>query len=94
MTENNEKSDGNGKDKDKDKEVTIEVNSKPVVLTEKFMTGEQIKAAGIAQGVQIQADFVLQLEKDDGEFDTIGDQEEIRIRKDMSFTAISPDDNS
>lgn len=79
---------------DKAKEVTVEVNSKPVVLTEKKMAGAEIKAAAIAQGVQIQNDFVLQLERANGEFDTIGDTDEVHIRKGLSFTAIAPDDNS
>lgn len=79
---------------DKDKAVTVEVNSRPVDLTEKKMTGAEIKAAAIAQGVQIQLDFVLQLERPNGEFDTIGDADELNIRKGLSFTAIAPDDNS
>lgn len=82
------------KEKGKDKDVTVEVNSRPVVLTEKKMTGAEIKAAAIAQGVQLQNDFVLQLERPNGEFDTIGDTDEVHIRKGLSFTAIAPDDNS
>lgn len=81
-------------DKDKNKVVTVEVNSRPVVLTEKKMTGAEVKQAAIAQGVQIQQDFVLQLERPNGEFDTIGDTDELHIRKGLSFTAIAPDDNS
>lgn len=78
----------------KDKAVTVEVNSRPVDLTEKKMTGAEIKATAIAQGVQIQPDFVLQLERPNGEFDTIGDADELNIHKGLSFTAIAPDDNS
>jgi Multiubiquitin len=76
------------------KGVTVEVNSRPVALTEKKMMGAEIKATAIAQGVQIQLDFVLQLERPNGEFDTIGDADELNIRKGLSFTAIAPDDNS
>lgn len=78
----------------KEKEVTVEVNSKTVVLTEKVMLGAEIKAAAIAQGVQIQPDFVLQMERPNGDFDTIGDNDPVHIRKGLSFTAIAPDDNS
>lgn len=78
----------------KAKDVTVEVNSKDVVLSDKTMTGAEIKAAAIAQGVQIQPDFVLQLERPNGEFDTIGDNDTVRVRKGLSFTAIAPDDNS
>ncbi len=81
-------------DSPKAKDVTVEVNSKEVVLSDKTMTGGEIKAAAIAQGVQIQPDFVLQLERPNGEFDTIGDNDTVRVRKGLSFTAIAPDDNS
>lgn len=94
MSNENSNGQGKDKDKDKDKEVTVEVNSKEVALTEKKMTGAEIKAAAIAQQVQIQPDFVLQLERPNGEFDTIGDSDEVHIRKGLSFTAIAPDDNS
>lgn len=79
---------------DKPKQVTVEVNGNPVVLDEKVMTGLEIKQAAIAQQVQIQADFVLQLERPNGEYDTIGDNDEVRVHKGMSFNAIAPDDNS
>lgn len=82
--------DGQGKEK----EVTVEVNSKEVLLSEKIMNGAEIKAAAIAQGVQIQPDFVLQLERPNGEFDTIGDVDTVHIHAGLSFTAIAPDDNS
>lgn len=90
----NEHSNKHSNDKGKSEEVIVEVNSRPVVMTEKKMTGVEIKTAAIAQGVQIQPDFVLQLERPNGEFDTIGDADELNIRKDLSFTAIAPDDNS
>lgn len=89
-----DKGEGDGHGQDKTKDFTVEINSKPVVLTKKVMTGAEIKAAAIAQGVQIQPDFVLQLERPNGEFDTIGDTDEVHIRKGLSFTAISNDDNS
>lgn len=85
---------GHGGGNDRPKKVEVEVNSKPVMLEEKVMTGLEIKRAAIAQQVQIQEDFVLQLERHNGEFDTIGDNDELRVRKGMSFTAIAPDDNS
>lgn len=78
----------------KSKEVTVEVNSNPVTLTEKKLTGREIKLAAILQGQQIQEDFVLQLERPNGEFDAIGDDQEVNVHKGMSFTAIAPDDNS
>lgn len=85
---------GRGEGQGKDKEVAVEVNSKEVLLSEKVMNGAEIKMAAIAQGVQIQPDFVLQLERPNGEFDTIGDTDTVHIHKGLSFTAIAPDDNS
>jgi Multiubiquitin len=81
-------------DDKKPKDVTVEVNSKEVVLTEKIMTGLEIKRAAIQQHVQIQEDFILQLEKHNGEFDTIGDDDTVHSKKGMHFTCIAPDDNS
>jgi len=97
MTDIESKSEGHGNQghgNDKPKRVTVEVNDKPVVLEEKVMTGLEIKQAAIAQQVQIQEDFVLQLERPNGEYDTIGDNDTVRVRKGMSFNAIAPDDNS
>jgi hypothetical protein len=78
----------------KSKQVTIEVNGKPVVLDEKVITGMEIKQAAIAQQVQIQPDFVLQLERPNGEWDPIGDNQEVHVKHDMNFNCIAPDDNS
>lgn len=93
------KSDGHGSEgqrggSDKPKQVTVEVNGNQVVLEEKVNTGLEIKQAAIAQQVQIQLDFVLQLQRPNGEYDPIGDHEEVKVRKGMDFTCIAPDDNS
>jgi hypothetical protein len=79
---------------DKPKQVIVQFNSNSVTLDEKVMTGTEIKQAAIAQGQQVQPDFVLQLQRPNGEYDVIGDSDEVRIRKDMDFTCIAPDDNS
>lgn len=83
-----------GGGKDLHKKVTVEINGNPVVLDEKVMTGLEIKQAAIAQGMQIQPDFVLQIQRSNGEFDVIGDSDEVRVHKGMDFTCIAPDDNS
>lgn len=85
---------GKGGGNDKPRQVTVEVNGKPVVLDEKVMTGMEIKEAAIAQQVQIQPDFVLQLERPNGEWDPIGDNQEVHVKKEMTFNCIAPDDNS
>lgn len=78
----------------KPKDVAIEVNGRPVTLPDREATGAEIKAAAIAQGVQIQANFVLQQELPNGTSKVIGDPDPVRIHPNLSFTAIAPDDNS
>lgn len=85
---------GQGGGSAKPKKITIQINGNDVVLDEKVMTGMEIKQVAIAQGIQIQTDFVLQLQRPNGEYDPIGDNQEVRVRKGMDFTCIAPDDNS
>jgi hypothetical protein len=74
--------------------VTVTVNEQPVKLEGHEATGAQIKAAAIAQGVLIQPNFVLQEELPNGTSRVIGDNDEVRLREHLRFTAIAPDDNS
>src|SRR5438094_7067126 len=74
--------------------VTVSVNEQPVTLDGKTATGAQIKAAAIGQGVHIQPNFVLQEELPNGTSRVIGDNDEVRLREHLRFTAIAPDDNS
>lgn len=74
--------------------VTVSVNEQPVRLEGKTATGAQIKAAAITQGVHIQPNFVLQEELPNGTSRVIGDNDEVRLREHLRFTAIAPDDNS
>jgi hypothetical protein len=78
----------------KPKTVEIEVNAKPVQIDEREVTGAEIKASAISQGVAIQPNFVLQQELANGSSKVIGDADPVRIRPNLSFTAIAPDDNS
>lgn len=74
--------------------VTVTVNEQPVKLEGNEATGAQIKTAAIAQGVLIQPNFVLQEELPNGTSRIIGDNDEVRLREHLRFTAIAPDDNS
>lgn len=74
--------------------VIVTVNEQPVTLEGHNATGAQIKAAAIAQGVRIQANFVLQEELPNGTSRIVGDNDEVRLREHLRFTAIAPDDNS
>lgn len=76
------------------REVTVLVNEQPVTLRGTVATGAAIKTAAIAQGVSIQANFVLQEEMPNGTSKVIGDNDEVHLRAHLRFTAIAPDDNS
>jgi hypothetical protein len=73
---------------------TVSVNEQPVELPGNIATGSQIKTAAIAQGVQIQQNFVLQEELPNGTSRIIGDNDDVHWRAHLRFTAIAPDDNS
>jgi len=74
--------------------VEIEVNGNPVEMAKEEASGLEIKQAAIAQGVNIQANFVLQQELPNGSSKIIGDGDPVHLHKDLRFTAIAPDDNS
>ena len=81
------------KDKDK-KDVTVTVNEQEVRLRGATATGAEIKAAAIAQGVQIQQNFILQEELPNGTSRIVGDKDRVKLREHLRFTALAPDDNS
>lgn len=78
-----------------DKGVTVAVNQKQVFLTSHRVTGLDIKRAAVAQGVEIQEDFLLTLEAHGGhDARVIGDDEEISVTAHSVFTANDGDDDS
>lgn len=83
-----------GDDHDRNKTIVIFVNEKPVTVEKERMTGLAIKQAAIAQGVQIQADFVLSIERGGGRTELIGDTDTVKVKKGDRFLAIPNDDNS
>src|SRR3989442_869663 len=95
--EKDERTDEKDKDKKDDhgnRTVTITVNEQPVKLQGDTATGAEIKAAAIAQGVQIQQNFVLQEELPNGTSRIVGDKDTVKLREHLRFTALAPDDNS
>lgn len=74
--------------------IVITVNEQPVTLEDRVVTGAEIKAVAIAQGVAIKPNFVLQEELPNGTGRVVGDADEVHVRPHMRFTAIQPDDNS
>lgn len=79
---------------DRNKTIVIFVNEKPVTVEKERMTGLAIKQAAIAQGVQIQTDFVLSIERGGGRTELIGDSDTVKVKKGDRFLAIPNDDNS
>jgi hypothetical protein len=77
-----------------EKLVEIFVNTKPIVMERGEHTGLEIKLAAAAQGVNIQLDFVLSLEKRRGETQIIGDNDKVKVKKGQHYVAIADDDNS
>ena len=78
----------------KERLVTIQVNGQAVQVTGPKATGLEIKQAAIEAGVSIGLDFVLSLEKPNGDTDIVGNTDEVVVNKQSSFIAVAPDDNS
>lgn len=89
--EGNHGAGGNGGHGDR---ISIFVNEQPVVVDDKKQTGMSIKQAAIAQGVGIQLDFVLSIERGGGKTELIGDDDKINVKNGDRFLAIPNDDNS
>ena len=76
------------------KTVTIEVNEHKVHMPAGPATGLEIKEAAIKDGVNIQLNFVLQVQLPNGSSKVIGNDDKIPLTEHLAFTAIAPDDNS
>jgi hypothetical protein len=76
------------------REITITVNFKPVRMPTHHATGLEIKQTAIAQGVNIQPDFVLFRDKGHGRRDPIRDDEKVELHSGEKFEAVPGDDNS
>lgn len=85
---------GQGDDHGNDRRIRIFVNEKQVTVDNEVQTGLSIKQAAIAQGVGIQLDFVLSIERGGGKTELIGDHDRIKVHNKDRFLAIPNDDNS
>lgn len=95
MSDHKEKPDKDRDDReDRERKIEVLVNEKPVVFDDKDQTGLSIKRTAIAQGVGIQLDFVLSIERGGGKTELVGDNDRIKIHPHMRFLAIPNDDNS
>lgn len=76
-------------------QVTVTVNNKSVVLERHRVTGIEVKRAAIAQGVEIEEDFILTLEPHgDNPARNVADDEDVTVTKHSEFTANDGDDDS
>lgn len=73
--------------------VVVRVNNQPVRFSLREVTGSQIKAEAIRQGVQIQESFAL-FKVNKHELKPIGDSEHVHLGEHDEFRAVAPDDNS
>lgn len=74
--------------------IAVKVNDDPVAVTDKHQTGASIKAAAIAQGVPIEADFDLSEVLRNDKQKPIADDKNVEVRDGDEFWAIPGDDNS
>ena len=79
---------------DPDKIVTIEVNGHKVAMPSGPATGLEIKETAIKEGVNIQPNFVLQVQLPNGSAKIVGDDDKVALSEHLMFTAIAADDNS
>jgi hypothetical protein len=73
--------------------IHVTVNTRPVTLTERRMTGLDVKQAAIVQGVAIDVDFQLSVKRGH-RFEVVGDTDPVTIREGQEFIAVAKDDNS
>lgn len=74
--------------------VQVHINGETVNLDRPEATGVEIKAAAIAAGVPIQADFVLSEVLPSGKQKIVPDDRKIHLKDGDEFWAIPGDDNS
>ena len=74
--------------------ISIEVNDHRVAMPARPATGLEIKNVAIEQGVNIQPNFVLQVQLPNGSSKVIGNDDQVRLTEHLAFTAIAADDNS
>ncbi|MFF1253791.1 multiubiquitin domain-containing protein [Pseudarthrobacter sp. NPDC058329] len=94
ITNNEERSgeqDIAGKGKPK---TVITVNRQEVHILGPRVTGAQIKATAIEQGVSIDPGFQLSLQEATGKWSIVGDADTVTVTKNSVFRAVADDDNS
>ena len=73
--------------------IQVTVNKHTVTLTERRMTGLEIKQAAKNQGAAVEVDFQLSV-KHGNRYEVVGDGDPIAVHAGQEFLAVAPDDNS
>jgi predicted RNase H-like nuclease (RuvC/YqgF family) len=90
-----EKLEEEAEDLEGDKTIEVVFNEKySVKIHGKKQTGLSLKETAIREGVPIQLDFVLSIERGGGKTELIGDTDPIKVKEGDRFLAIPNDDNS
>lgn len=76
------------------KTIEIKVNGKPVTVPDKEVTGLQIKQAAMAQGLNIQLDFLVFHDLSNGQQVAVKDDELIKVHHHERFDVLCNDDHS
>lgn len=74
--------------------IKVLVNNTACEFTDNRQTGRSIKQRAIECGVQMTVDFILSIEKPDGNTKTIGNADEVCVENGQRYIAIPDDDNS
>lgn len=76
------------------KTIEIFVNGKPVNVPDKEVTGLEIKQAAIAQGLNIQLDFLVFRDLSNGQQVAVKDDELVKVHHKERFDILCNDDHS
>ena len=72
--------------------VQVFINENPITLAKGQHNAESILAAATAQGVVVEADFIVRIEREDRKTHLVTDS--VEIVEGTRIIAIAPDDNS
>lgn len=72
--------------------VQVFINENPITLAKGQYDAESILAAATAQGVTVEADFIVRIEREDRKTHLVTDS--VEIVEGTRIIAIAPDDNS
>ena len=72
--------------------VQVFINENPITLAKRQHNAESILAAATTQGVTVEADFIVRIEREDRKTHLVTDS--VEIVEGTRIIAIAPDDNS